>query len=356
MSIYKTEDGKYYFRVYYTDLFGERKQRKSKRYNTKKECVQAETQFKIDSSEATIHSITFEDLALNYIEYSSKNNTPKTKKDKLMMVKNYTSCINKKDVTKITPATMKRFREQLDELKLSTSRKNRALGFCDSVFKHGMKFYGLQSNPLALVDRFRTSSEERMKEMSVYTPKEFDAFLNAIKPCHKDYYNLYFVLYWTGLRLNEAMSLTFNDYDHKFIYVTKQWIDGKWCPLKTKGSKRKVAIDQDIYDVLQEQYNKYKDYAAFSKDWFVFGGYVHFNQTSVTRIKNNACKDSGLPQIRLHDFRHSHASNLIESGVNMYKISKRLGHSSVTITMDRYGHLIDEEGDEILNAMRVKKQ
>ena len=38
----------------------------------------------------------------------------------------------------------------------------------------------------------------------------------------------------------------------------------------------------------------------------------------------------------------------------MYKISKRLGHSSVTITMDRYGHLIDQDGDEILDAMRKK--
>ena len=89
-------------------------------------------------------------------------------------------------------------------------------------------------------------------------------------------------------------------------------------------------------------------------DWFIFGGYNQFNQTTVTRIKNEACAKANLKQIRIHDFRHSHASNLIEAGVNMYKISKRLGHSSVTITMDRYGHLIDQDGDEILDAMRKK--
>ena len=89
-------------------------------------------------------------------------------------------------------------------------------------------------------------------------------------------------------------------------------------------------------------------------DWFIFGGYDQFNQTTVTRIKNEACAKANLKQIRIHDFRHSHASNLIEAGVNMYKISKRLGHSSVTITMDRYGHLIDQDGDEILDAMRKK--
>lgn len=39
----------------------------------------------------------------------------------------------------------------------------------------------------------------------------------------------------------------------------------------------------------------------------------------------------------------------------MYKISKRLGHSSISITMDRYGHLIDEDGDEVLGAIKNKK-
>ena len=55
--------------------------------------------------------------------------------------------------------------------------------------------------------------------------------------------------------------------------------------------------------------------------------------------------------VYIHALRHSHASNLIEAGVNMYKISKRLGHSSIRTTMDIYGHLIDTEEDEVLNAI-----
>lgn len=249
---------------------------------------------------------------------------------------------------------MKQVRDYIDELGLSTSRKNRILGFINSVFKHGIKFYGLKNNPMNIVDRFAKSDEEKIAEMDIYTIDEFNRFLDAIDESHEEFRRFYFLLYWTGMRLNEAMSLTFNDYTRKYINVYRQCVNGQWTGLKTKGSKRRIAIDKDLYSVLEEQYQKYKNYPEFSMDWFIFGGYDQFNQTTVTRIKNEACTKANLKQIRIHDFRHSHASNLIEAGVNMYKISKRLGHSSVTITMDRYGHLIDQDGDEILDAMRKK--
>ena len=49
--------------------------------------------------------------------------------------------------------------------------------------------------------------------------------------------------------------------------------------------------------------------------------------------------------------RHSHVSMLIDQGVNIYKISKRLGHSSIRMTLDRYGHLLDRDETEILDAI-----
>lgn len=156
------------------------------------------------------------------------------------------------------------------------------------------------------------------------------------------------------MRRTEALSITFEDYDENYIYLSKQYIHGKWTTLKTKGSKRKIAIDEDIYNILQEQYDKYKDYEVFNKSWFVFGGYNQLVLSTVEYQKNQAIEKANLPYIRIHDLRHSHASYLIEQGVNMYKISKRLGHSSISITMDRYGHLLDE-GDEILNAIKQKK-
>ena len=56
------------------------------------------------------------------------------------------------------------------------------------------------------------------------------------------------------------------------------------------------------------------------------------------------CADNGLPRLRVYDLRHSHASLLINEGVHPKKISERLGHSSIKLTMDTYGHLF--EGSE----------
>lgn len=64
---------------------------------------------------------------------------------------------------------------------------------------------------------------------------------------------------------------------------------------------------------------------------------------------------SGLPRVRFHDLRHSHTAHLIASGnVSLLAISKRLGHGSVSFTMDKYGNLMrdaDLEGAEEVAAM-----
>jgi integrase len=53
------------------------------------------------------------------------------------------------------------------------------------------------------------------------------------------------------------------------------------------------------------------------------------------------CEDNGLPKPRLYDLRHTHASLLIHEGVHSKKFSERLGHSSMHLTMDSYGHLFE---------------
>ena len=54
-----------------------------------------------------------------------------------------------------------------------------------------------------------------------------------------------------------------------------------------------------------------------------------------------ACEKAGLtdPRPRIHDLRHSHASWLIENGMNMLAVSRSLGHHTITVTADIYGHL-----------------
>ena len=65
------------------------------------------------------------------------------------------------------------------------------------------------------------------------------------------------------------------------------------------------------------------------------------------------CEANGLPKLRLYDLRHTHASLLIHEGVHPKRISERLGHSSIKLTMDTYGHLF--EGSDRDSAEKMEK-
>ena len=74
-------------------------------------------------------------------------------------------------------------------------------------------------------------------------------------------------------------------------------------------------------------------------------------RTSIERIKNNAVKKAGVKKIRIHDFRHSHASNLIGEGMDIVAVSKRLGHSNVEMTLSVYTHLLNKNNDRMINYL-----
>lgn len=87
---------------------------------------------------------------------------------------------------------------------------------------------------------------------------------------------------------------------------------------------------------------------GFTDDWFIFGRLSPLPQTSIDRVKDNAINKSNVRRIRVHDLRHSHASNLIANGINIVAVSKRLGHSDVNMTLKVYTHLIKKNEDELL--------
>jgi integrase len=73
---------------------------------------------------------------------------------------------------------------------------------------------------------------------------------------------------------------------------------------------------------------------------------------SVAKVFDRRVAKSKLPRIRFHDLRHSHCAILIASGqVPLLAITKRLGHSSVAFTQDRYGHLLPDAGSQAADAV-----
>lgn len=116
-----------------------------------------------------------------------------------------------------------------------------------------------------------------------------------------------------------------------------------FLPLKSDSSERTITLDDVTLEYL-------KPFIAKAKP-FVFGETRSLPITSVQKVFEQAIKDSGVPRIRIHDLRHSHATMLINNGVNIVAVSRRLGHSDINITLKVYSHLLRKTEDEMVSTI-----
>ena len=66
----------------------------------------------------------------------------------------------------------------------------------------------------------------------------------------------------------------------------------------------------------------------------------------------NAAKEADVPVIKIHNLRHSHASLLINQGVSIVAVAKRLGHSSIEQTLNTYAHMMPNEEDDLIKKLQ----
>jgi integrase len=344
----------YRYRCYYSDVYGNRKQKNSKWFDTKKEAKEHEAAF-INSSYHGNCNAKFGDIYDEYVQDSKNRNCKRTIRTKEDIKRLYLQPLCDRNISKIKTKEIIDLLSSDPITKLSTSRKNIIYAYIKCCFDYAIQHYGLSSNPIRTIPRFKKNTEEKLKEMTVITVDEFNQIYNCLKSkdryIHKEVADVLWILFWTGMRINECMSLTFKDFNKRTLTVRKQYIQNEWDTLKSDYSIRKIVIDSNCENIIKKQYEHYKGMPGFSDSWFIFGGYKPTLKETIKYYKDKAIEETGVIYFRIHDLRHSHVAYLIDKNVNVYKISKRLGHSSLSITMKIYGHLLDKEEDEIIDAI-----
>lgn len=96
----------------------------------------------------------------------------------------------------------------------------------------------------------------------------------------------------------------------------------------------------------------YKDF-DFSKKWFVFGCLELIHPDRIRKRKNRNAAIAGVKQIRVHDFRHSTASLLINNGANVTLVAKYLGHSKIDETLNTYSQMFESKLDDLVNTINA---
>ena len=132
------------------------------------------------------------------------------------------------------------------------------------------------------------------------------------------------------------------------------------CANKTDKSRRTLDFPPFVAALLTEHRTEVHELRRFVGDRWQDQGLVFPSQVgtpleerNVLRRFQKICQSIGLPHLRLYDLRHTHASLLIHEGVHPKRISERLGHSSIKLTMDTYGHLFDGADQE--SAAKMEK-
>jgi integrase len=152
---------------------------------------------------------------------------------------------------------------------------------------------------------------------------------------------------YAGLRRGELLALAWADVDldERRIHVARSWDpkEGVVVAPKSAAGFRSVPLLAELRTHLVAHRLR-----SGRSDGLVFGadGTTPFKCASVVRRSQRAWRDAGLAEIGLHECRHTFAALLITAGVNPKGVSTFMGHASISITLDRYGHLFPGSQDE----------
>ncbi len=355
----RSKDGRsWYFRVFYSDLTGRKKQHYSKNYFTKKEAQDAERDF-LNSEKELIDdkNMKFKDLYLAFYEHQKdlvKETTFQTYKDRVPFLE----ILDEVKLNEFNISHFEKWKKIMNKKNIANSYKNDILKFLKAILNFGTKYYNFNFTSVYNKMTNFTDPNEIPKEMEFYTFDEFKKFISY--ETDLKYICLFETLYFCGLRNGEMRGLTWEDinFDRKELrvnkqiptrYSSKEW---KFTSTKTKKSTRNVPICKELLEHLKELYKKESQYNNFNMKWFVFGtGNVPIVADNPNERQKMLCQNAHLKKIRIHDFRHSCASFLISKGASIVLVAKFLGHTKIEETLNTYSHLYTSEVSELVNKM-----
>jgi integrase len=190
----------------------------------------------------------------------------------------------------------------------------------------------------------------RQTEMQTWDVEEVKRFLDTARS--SQYFPLFFTALYTGARRCELLALRWSDVDlllctmsisRGLHQINKQYV---FTQPKTNKSRRVIALSPALVQVLKDHHNK----QAWDKAMvdikvhetnFIFSNYNDkpWRPNTISRAWVTIAKRAGVKVIRFHDARHTHASLMLRQGIHPKVVQERLGHSTISTTLDTYSHV-----------------
>jgi len=266
--------------------------------------------------------------------------------------------IGRKRLTELTTSDVDRLISKKMGEGLSVSSVRRIRSVLAQAIDQGIR-WGWVNRNVATLARAPKSVRSEGRTLTV---EEARHFLDQLKGHRLEC--LFTLMLMTGVRRGEALGLQWIDLDTRKGVITvrrqlRRDVDGLVIrDTKTQRSRRVVNLPRPMLDMLKS-HRKEQDAArsalgpAWNESGFIFttaiGGPL--DPRNLLRDFKKVCRDAGLGDWHLHELRHSAASLMLAQGVKLQVVSEVLGHSSIRMTADVYGHILDPDRESAAAAM-----
>jgi len=237
------------------------------------------------------------------------------------------------------------------------------------ALSHAVKMGILVRNVAEAVDPPRPEQ----KNMATLVPEDVPQFLEAAE--RTPYYVLFYMALYTGMRLGELLGLRWCDVDldmASLSVVQALYKRSGVCRMikpKSSHSRRRIALPPSLALLLREykaeQQTQRILLGKLPADSDLVFSYLDgkpLDPGVVSHTFAKVLKKAGLPHIRFHDLRHTHATLLLKGGIHPKIVSERLGHANIGITLDTYSHVLPglqeraaEQFDNLVGRKNVGK-
>ena len=365
MPVYYNPDKKTWYAMFYAkDYKGVNKKYKKTGFKKKKEAQEYEYEFKKKISKSV--NMSFNSLyELDFEDYKKRHKPTAINTVETFFRLHILPFFDNIEISKINSYMIREWQNEMLEKKnengklFSENSKANIYAALKSMFNWAAKYQGLNENPCKNLGAF--GSKKNRSEMKIWSVDDFNKFINLLEKKNKekngkytDSIIIFKILFWTGLRIGEVLALTFDDINlkEKFIDVNKtiSHINKKdyITTPKTLGSVRKVILPENLILDLKLYFSKFEK-QKISKSKRIF----NLKKSQLRYILEKCSIQAEVEKIRLHDFRHSHASYLLFIQADITAISKRLGHDNLQTTINTYSHLYKDANKQLMKKLNI---
>lgn len=354
MAVYKDKKrGTWYVSVYVELNNGDRKRVVRRGFKTRPEAKKAEAEIIFNAAIENPDNPLFENVLIEYMEWYEKRRKTSTVYNLKGTIKRHIEpYFGDKHIQDIKKRDIMKFHDYLLEKLSIVTAKSIHKNF-SAILNYAIQMEYLNVNVAREVGNIDAKEE---KKIDYWTLEEFKRFMVVVD--NERYQTLFMLLFYSGARIGEALALTWNDvyFENNLIDINKRYYKTEIDTPKNDSSIRKIKLPNHTMNLLRRLKLKSKHK---KESYYIFGSFHKpINHSSVSlmyyKYLDLFIDEEGkqtLKRIRLHDFRHSHASYLINKGYDIQIISKRLGHDKISTTYDIYAHLYPNKEDEAVNDM-----